>query len=148
MAIVTGTVPSEATGHPDEAWRSSVWVVEDEPAAAELAVDLCSAAGVGASVFASPAPFLTALEANGAPTAVILDWRLERELSAALFLATRHRFPDLPVIYWTGSASVALPSMILDDAHTVVVSKADGTSAFERALRWALARDETAGHAP
>ena len=42
-----------------------------------------------------------------APVAVILDWRLEHELSAALFLATRHRYPRMPVIYWTGQRHVA-----------------------------------------
>jgi FixJ family two-component response regulator len=123
---------------PDEASSSMVWIVDDEPASAELALDLCAAAGVTASVFASPAPYLGALETNGAPRVLVLDWRLERELTAALFMATRHRFPDLPVIYWTGSASVALPSMIRADAHAVVVSKADGAQAFEEALAWAL----------
>src|SRR5919106_1311571 len=74
-----------------------VWIVEDEPASATLAAELCE----------------------------------------ALFLATRHRYPRLPVIYWTGHSSDALPAMITDDAHTTVVDKAGGTKPFERALDWA-----------
>ena len=74
------------------------------------------------------------------PSAVILDWRLEHELSAALFLATRHRHPRLPVIYWTGSTLGALPSMISDDRWARIVDKATGTEPFEEALAWALAQ--------
>lgn len=121
----------------------AVWIVEDEPAAAQLAADLCAAADAPASIFRSPTPFLEALRDGGEPRAVVLDWRLERELSAALFLATRHRFPALPVIYWTGSPLVALPAMIRDDPLTRFVDKAGGSDAFEDALRWALER--TAG---
>ena len=117
-----------------------VWIVEDEPAAAALASELCVACGAAPSVFRAPLPFLVALRAGVAPEAVILDWRLEQELSAALFLATRHRWPELPVIYWTGTPHDALPSMILEDAHTVVVDKAAGSRAFEEAVKPALAR--------
>jgi DNA-binding NtrC family response regulator len=115
-----------------------VWIVEDEPAAAQLAAELCAGAGVEASLFSGPVPYLDALRNGSAPLAVVLDWRLERELSAALFLATRHRHPELPVIYWTGSVSTALPAMIREDAHTVVVDKAEGAVPFERAVAWAL----------
>jgi DNA-binding NtrC family response regulator len=118
-----------------------VWVVEDEPAAGELAADLCSAAGLRSSVFRSALPLLRAFrESDEQPVAVVLDWRLEHELSAALFMATRHRFPELPVIYWTGSEASSLPSMIRDDPSTVIVDKAGGTVAFDNALRWALQR--------
>jgi DNA-binding NtrC family response regulator len=118
----------------------AVWIVEDEPAAAQLAADLCSAADVAASIFRSPTPFLAALRDGGEPRTVVLDWRLEHELSAALFLATRHRFPAVPVIYWTGSPLVALPAMIRDDPLTRFVDKGGGSEAFEQALRWALER--------
>ena len=114
-----------------------VWIVEDEPAAATLAAELCDGWGAQVSVFRAPLPFLSALRDRPQPTAVVLDWRLERELSAGLFLATRHRYPRLPVIYWTGHAAGELPSMITDDALTTVVDKADGTGPFERALDWA-----------
>ena len=118
--------------------QPGVWIVEDEPAAAELAADLCSSAGLRPTVFSAPLPFLAALRDDVRPRAVILDWRLEREFSAALFLATRHRHPRLPVIYWTGSVSTALPAMIRDDAMTVVVEKGDGAVPFERAIAWAI----------
>ncbi len=115
------------------------WIVEDEPAAAALAAELCEAVGLEPMVFRVPLPFMSALRTSEAlPDLVVLDWRLERELSAALFLATRHRSPTLPVIYWTGSAFGALPSMIQDDLHTRVVDKASGIEAFEQALGWAL----------
>jgi DNA-binding NtrC family response regulator len=115
-----------------------IWIVEDEPAAAKLAADMCAARGAEASVFHAPLPYLTALRSVEAPTAVILDWRLENELSAALYLATRHRYPQLPVIYWTGSVESNLPDMVRGDAMTVVVDKADGSVPFDRALSWAL----------
>jgi len=118
---------------------ASVWIVEDEPAAARLAADLCAAHGVEAAVFHEPMPFLSALRAPGAPSVVILDWRLEHELSAALYLATRHRYPQVPVIYWTASVTAQLPTMLHGDALTVVVDKADGSDPFDRALAWALA---------
>jgi DNA-binding NtrC family response regulator len=114
-----------------------VWIVEDEPASATLAAEMCESWGAQVSVFRAPLPFLSALRDRTQPTAVVLDWRLEHELSAALFLATRHRYPRLPVIYWTGHAAGALPSMITDDAMTVVVDMAEGTEPFERALDWA-----------
>lgn len=120
-------------------WRGRrVWIVEDEPAAATLAMDLCESNGAEPSIFQSPLPFLAALRLGTSPAAVILDWRLEHELSAALFLATRHRHPDVPVIYWTGSSLESLPAMILDDPLTIIVDKASGTVGFERALGWAL----------
>lgn len=116
-----------------------IWIVDDEPAAAKLAADLCAARGAEAAVFHAPLPYLTALRSvEAAPAAVVLDWRLENELSAALYLATRHRYPRLPVIYWTGTVSSTLPGMVRGDAMTVVVDKAEGTAPFERALSWAL----------
>ncbi|HJP70224.1 MAG TPA: hypothetical protein VJ975_00720 [Candidatus Limnocylindria bacterium] len=116
-----------------------VWIVEDEPAAASLAAELCEGCGAAASVFEGPLPYLAALRTDSPPMAVVLDWRLERQLSAALYMTTRHHYPMLPVIYWTGSPATALPSMIREDARTTVVDKAGGTSSFEGALAWALA---------
>jgi CheY-like chemotaxis protein len=131
----TGRDVTERVGTPDR--PRHVWIVEDEPASATLAAELCEGWGAQVSVFRAPLPFLAALRDQSQPTAVVLDWRLERELSAGLFLATRHRYPSLPVIYWTGHAAEALPSMITDDALTTVVDKAEGTGPFERALDWA-----------
>ena len=122
----------------DSAWARRVWVVEDEPAAAALAAELCDQGGATATVYRAPLPYLAALRTDPPPAAVILDWRLEHELSAALFLATRHRHADLPVVYWTGSPPESLPGMIRADEHTRIVDKAHGTAAFESALRWAL----------
>jgi DNA-binding NtrC family response regulator len=115
-----------------------VWIVEDEPEAAALAGELSVSCGAEPSIYRAPLPFLTALRSAERPHAVVLDWRLEHELSAALFLATRHRYPDLPVVYWTGSPGDALPVMIREDARTVVVDKAAGSVAFESALTAAL----------
>jgi len=119
-------------------WQRRAWIVEDEPAAASLAADLCAASGAAPSVFRLPLPFLTALRMSPAPAVVVLDWRLENQLSAALFMATRHRYPRLPIIYWTGSLTAALPSMIQDDQFTIVVDKAAGSAPFEDALAWAF----------
>jgi DNA-binding NtrC family response regulator len=118
--------------------RQVVWIVEDEPAASSLAVELCDSRGVGAVVFPDPLPYLAALRSDPPPAAIILDWRLERELSAALFMATRHRLPWTPVMYWTGSPVDDLPAMIREDLHTVIVDKAAGTLAFDAALAWAM----------
>jgi DNA-binding NtrC family response regulator len=115
-----------------------VWIVEDEPSAAALAAELCRGSGVEPTLFSTPVPFLAALDGGDQPLAVILDWRLERELSAALFLATRHRFPAMRVVYWTGIPSDLLPAMIRADASTRVVDKAAGAVAFEAAVQWAV----------
>ena len=122
----------------------AIWIVEDEPPAAELAAELCVASGAVPSVFRSALPFLRAFRDGPPPVAIVLDWRLEHELSAALFMATRHRFPQLPVIYWTGSPSETLPAMVRDDPRTVVIDKAGGAAAFERAVRWAIEIDDDA----
>jgi CheY-like chemotaxis protein len=127
----------------DDARR--VWIVEDEPAAAAVAAELCQNAGAQATVFRTPLPFLSALRSDEPPSAVVLDWRLERELSAALFLATRHRFPTMPIVYWTGSPPDLLPAMIRDDASTRVVDKAAGAVAFEEAVGWAVGEVPAAG---
>lgn len=119
----------------------SAWIVEDEPAVASLAVDLCTEHGATPSVFRRSQPFMNALRASPPPSVLILDWRLENELSAALFMATRHRYPRLPIVYWTGSHADGLPSMIRADPRALVVDKAAGPSAFEEALRWALDED-------
>ena len=122
----------------DGSWQPHAWIVEDEPAAATLAAELCEASGAVPSVFRLPLAFLTAMRSSPAPAVVVLDWRLENELSAALFMATRHRYPRLPIIYWTGSRTDALPSMIQGDRYTIVVDKAAGASPFQDALSWAL----------
>ncbi|HET8776339.1 MAG TPA: hypothetical protein VFN76_01645, partial [Candidatus Limnocylindria bacterium] len=82
-------------------WQPRVWIVEDEPAAASLAAELCEGRGVTASVFEDPLPYLAALRTDSPPVAIVLDWRLEHELSAAVYMTTRHHYPLLPVIYWT-----------------------------------------------
>ena len=128
----------------DGAEPRRVWIVEDEPAAALLAADLCEANGAAASVFRLPLAFLSAMRAGPAPAVVILDWRLENELSAALFMATRHQYPHLPIIFWTGSGTEALPSMIHDNGFTRVVDKAGGTLPLEEALVWALEDEPSA----
>lgn len=131
----TASMTDSPRTHPD---RKAVWVVEDELSAAELAADLCDAGGADATLFRSALPFLRAFREVEPPAAIVLDWRLEHELSAALFMATRHRFPRLPVIYWTGSEAASLPAMIREDPRTVIVDKAGGTTAFDHALQWAL----------
>ncbi len=141
MGLFSFTMPGEVTPQGSPApEQPTVWIVEDEPAAAELAADLCSAEGARPRLFRSALPFLRAFRDGGLPAAIVLDWRLERELSAALFLATRHRFPNLPVIYWTGSPEAALPAAVREDPCTRVVDKAAGTAAFDAALAWALDR--------
>lgn len=130
---------------PDPRRQRRVWIVEDEPAAAALAADLCEASGAAATIFRIPLTFLSALRLGPPPAAVVLDWRLEHELSAALFMAVRHRHPRLPIVYWTGSPRDALPAMIRDDRDTVIVDKAAGTAAFEEALGWAIDEEADAG---
>jgi DNA-binding NtrC family response regulator len=130
------------------AWQRHAWIVEDEPAAATLAADLCEANGAVATVFRIPLTFLSALRIGPAPAVVVLDWRLEHELSAALFMAVRHRHMRLPIIYWTGSPADALPAMIRSDRYTVIVDKAAGTVRFEEALAWALDEEADPGPPP
>jgi FixJ family two-component response regulator len=134
----------EERGTIDGASPRRAWIVEDEPAAASLAADLCEASGAAASVFRLPLAFLSAMREGPAPAVVILDWRLENELSAALFMATRHQHPHLPIIFWTGRGTDRLPAMIHDNGYTRVVDKAGGTSPLEDALIWALEDQKSA----
>jgi DNA-binding NtrC family response regulator len=122
---------------PDVAGLPLIGVVEDDPTVAALAADLCRGMGANAVLFASPAPFLQAL-GDDPPRAVVLDWRLEREVSSAAFMAIRHRYPELPVVCWTATPREGLPVMIHHDPMTRIVDKALGMAAFENALSWAL----------
>ena len=115
-----------------------VWVVDDEPAAAALACEMCELAGLEAIPFGSAVSYLGALRGPGTPALVVLDWRLEHELSAALFMATRQQYPTLPIIFWTGSEIGDLPAMVHHDPNVCVLAKAGGTAEFEAALAWAL----------
>ena len=123
----------------DGGWQGRAWIVDDEPEAASVAAELCVARGAEASVYGLPLPFLNDLRSSPPPAVIVLDWRLENELSAALFMAVRHRYPQMPIIFWTSSRADALPAMVQDDPHSVVVDKAAGASPFDDALAWALA---------
>ena len=114
-----------------------VWIVEDEQTVAKLAAEICEQAGALPTVFRAPLSYLLALRGSSMPDAVILDWRLENELSSGLFLATRHRYRGMPVIYWTNTPE-SLPAMIRDDPLTLVADKQGGVEALEMALRWAF----------
>ena len=114
-----------------------VWIVEDEQTVGKLAAEICEQAGALPTVFRAPLSYLLALRGSSMPDAVILDWRLENELSSGLFLATRHRYRGMPVIYWTNSPE-SLPAMIRDDTMTLIADKQGGVEALENALRWAF----------
>ena len=130
-APATGPVPDVA-------------VLEDEPHLAELAVELCDRMGLSAATYRSPAGFL-AEESHNAPRLLVLDWRFERELGAAVFMAVRHRFGDLPIVCWTATAISDLPAMLVRDANVRIVQKARGIEAFESALRWAVSDGDDEG---
>jgi CheY-like chemotaxis protein len=141
MASGDAIPPPERAAAPDgHTVAIDVSVLEDEPALAELAADLCRGLGVTAAVYASPAPFLEAARI-APPRVLVLDWRLQGQLGAAAFMAVRHRYPQLPVVCWTASPAWQLPQMIRQDPMTRVIDKAAGAEAFEAALRWALALD-------
>jgi hypothetical protein len=76
------------------------------------------------------------------PRLLILDWRFERELGAAVFMTVRHRFGDLPIVCWTATPASDLPTMVVDDPRVRIVPKSDGIDAFEAAVRWAAAAEE------
>lgn len=118
-----------------------VWIVEDEPNVGMLAAEICESFGAVPTLFRAPLSFLLALRGPTMPSAVILDWRLANELSSGLFLATRHRFRGMPVIYWTNSPE-GLPAVIRDDELTQVVDKQGGVEPLERALGWAFEQTE------
>ncbi len=117
--------------------RHRVWIVEDEPDVGLVAAEICESVGGVPTIFRAPLAFLLALRGSSMPDAVILDWRLANDLSAGLFLATRHRYRGMPVIYWTNSPE-ALPDMVREDELTQVVAKQGGVEPFEKALGWAF----------
>jgi FixJ family two-component response regulator len=132
-----GARPEQRAGH--------VWVVDDEPAAAALACEMCDIAGLQPTAFRDPVSYLGALRGPTAPGAVVLDWRLEHELSAALFMATRQRYPTLPIIFWTGSEPGSLPRMVHHDPNVRVLAKSSGSAEFDAALSWAFAAGANRG---
>ena len=67
----------DASSLPDVRAQPTIWIVEDEPPAAELAAELCTAGGAEPSVFRSALPFLRAFREAAPPRAIVLDWRLE-----------------------------------------------------------------------
>jgi FixJ family two-component response regulator len=117
---------------------ADVVVLEDDPQLAALAVEICEGIGLRTVSFAAPAPFLDSYRMLDAPRVVVLDWRLERELGAAVFMALRHRFGDVPIVCWTGMAAELLPAMVTADTRTRVVAKAEGVGPFQDAVSWAL----------
>ena len=127
-----------------EGAQRPVWIVEDEPEIGRLAADICQAVGGVPVVFRAPLSFLLALRGSTMPAAIVLDWRLENELSSGIFLATRHRYQRMPVIYWTNSPE-NLPTMIRDDPMTLVVDKQGGVETLERALGWAFDQPPASG---
>ncbi len=115
-----------------------VAVLEDERELADLAVEVCRQLGLSAAVFETSAAY------NGAfggrrPSLVILDWRLEHEVAAAVYMALRHRFDDLRIVLWTATGERELPGMLDADPHTRVVRKSSGLEALEGAIREAIA---------
>ncbi|MGH2455709.1 MAG: response regulator [Candidatus Limnocylindria bacterium] len=114
-----------------------VVVVEDDAALASIAEEVCEALGYGASAYAAPAAFLRDFAAS-APDAVVLDWRLEREVGSAVFMAIRHRFPRIPVVCWTAMPLDGLPAMVRQDPLTRFVAKGSDVVHLEEALRWAV----------
>ena len=121
--------------------RRPVWIVEDEPNVGTLAAEICESFGAVPTLFRAPLAYLLALRGSSMPSAVILDWRLANELSSGLFLATRHRFRGMPVIYWTNSPE-GLPAVVREDELTLVVDKQGGVEPLEQALGWAFEQTE------
>jgi DNA-binding NtrC family response regulator len=121
--------------------RHPVWIVEDEPDAGKVAAEICESSGASPTIFHAPLAFLLALRGSSVPSAVILDWRLTNELSSGLFLATRHRYRGMPVIYWTNSPE-GLPAVVREDELARVVDKAAGVEPLEQALSWAFEQTE------
>jgi FixJ family two-component response regulator len=119
-----------------------VAVLEDDPTLAALAVELCDRIGLSAATFPSPAGFMGDMS-HTPPRLLILDWRFERELGAAVFMAVRHRFGDLPIVCWTATPISDLPSMLIRDPRVRIVQKSVGIDAFESAVRWAAAQHPT-----
>lgn len=122
---------------PGQSAAARISILEDDPTLGELAAELCRGLGADAALYGAAADFLESARLEP-PRALVLDWRLHDQLGAAAYLAVRHRYPAMPVVCWTTSATWNLPQMIRDDPMTRVVDKGDGASAFEAAVRWAI----------
>lgn len=136
LPLMSGRNPDRGTA-PYSGGVPDVAVLEDDPNLAELAVELCDRMGLSAATYRSPAGFLGEV-GHHAPRLLILDWRFERELGAAVFMSVRHRFGDLPIVCWTATAITDLPAMLVRDPNVRIVQKSRGIGAVEAALRWAI----------
>lgn len=121
---------------PRDGARPHVAVLEDDPQMAAVVVEVCRVMGLRAAVFRTAAAYQAVFH-DSAPRLVILDWRLEREVTAAVFLVMRHRWPGLPIVFWTASTERDLPAMVTSDRRTRVVPKTSGVGALEAAIRGA-----------
>ncbi|HEX6139074.1 MAG TPA: hypothetical protein VF013_01260 [Candidatus Limnocylindria bacterium] len=140
MGLATTTSISRARrGVPAVRPVPDVAVLEDDAILAELAAEMCEGMGLSSATYDAPRPFLDDFD-DHPPRVVILDWRLTQQIAAAVFLAVRHRFPDVPIVCWTATPRDELPSMVWANPMTRVVSKDEGVTGFETAVRWALAR--------
>jgi DNA-binding response OmpR family regulator len=133
---LSDVLPRLNGGSPIRVPNPDVVVLEDDPQLAEIAVELCERAGLTAETYTSPTAFLDDALVRP-PRLLILDWRFERELGAAVFMTARHRFGDVPIVCWTATSAADLPAMVVDDPRVRVVAKSDGADAFEAAVRWA-----------
>lgn len=125
-----------------------VAVLEDQRQLADLAVELCARLGLRAVPFSSSSRYNAAFR-DRRPRLVILDWRLEHEVAAAVYMGLRHRHDDLPVVVWTATGEHDLPPMVATHPYTCVVQKASAIETLEAAIRWAAATPpEGGGDAP
>ncbi|HSM38603.1 MAG TPA: response regulator [Candidatus Limnocylindrales bacterium] len=113
-----------------------VVILEDDPDLAEIAAHLCRDIGLSAATFRTAGALLAGFD-SAPPRVVVLDWRLERDVGAAAFMALRHRFADVPIVCWTGMPAGSLPAMVAADSRTRIVRKADSLDELEAAIRWA-----------
>src|SRR5574338_1092599 len=140
MGLATTTPISRAHGGaPPVLPVPDVAVLEDDASLAELAAEMCEEMGLSSATYDAPRLCLDDFE-DHPPRVVILDWRLTQQIAAAVFRAVRHRFPDVPSVCWTATPRDELPSMVWANPMTRVVSKDEGVTGFETAVRWALGR--------
>lgn len=123
--------------------KPTVFIVDDDPTAADSVATLVQANGVLAEVFRSADEFLGAFDSSRTGC-IVLDFNLPgmngRDLRAAL--VARHCY--LPIILLTGMASVEMAVQAMEDGAFSVLEKNSHTPDLWKKIASALAADAAA----
>jgi FixJ family two-component response regulator len=116
----------------------TVFIVEDDEAAARSLVALMMSIGFKASTFVSAEAFLD--EYNGQPGCLLLDVRLPGMNGLELQTQLAERSHDIPIVFMSGHADAAIAQRAIRDGAIAFLQKPFAFEELNSAIRKGLAR--------